>query len=350
MIASIQYYSFSLGIRDVLAKKNSVEQNIKSFHASVLLFCLRHKAMTMLSRTKSDAWGETVAEKVGLIGLGLMGGVFATRLQDAGFAVLGYDIDAAKRSAFVQRGGSAAASVGEIGRQCSSVLLSVFSIDQVEAVVEGAGGLAGGRSDSIALCASTCPPDRIAALAERSAARGLTLLDAPVSGTTAQVRSGDGLGLIGGDADAAERVSAVLDAIYPKRFHIGRAGDASKAKLAINLILGINRLGLAEGLVFAERLGLDLGAFLKVARASAAYSQVMDVKGDKMVEGDYTPLSKVSQHLKDVRIMLDEATARGQALPLGAVLADILEACMRHGDGERDNAITIEEIRRRSSG
>ncbi len=140
----------------------------------------------------------------------------------------------------------------------------------------------------------------------------------------------------------------MLDAIYPKRFHIGPAGDASKAKLAINLILGINRLGLAEGLVFAERMGLDLGAFLNIARASAAYSQIMDVKGDKMVEGDFTPLSKVSQHLKDVRIMLSEAAARGQVLPVGEVLADVLEACMHQGDGEQDNAIMIEEIRRRS--
>ncbi len=289
-------------------------------------------------------------EQVGLIGLGLMGAVFATQLMNAGFAVLGYDVDAQKRAAFSKLGGRVAENVADIGRQCEVTLIAVFSIDQVADVVEGAGGLLNTASaDAIVLCASTCPPERIATLAERSARRALVLLDTPVSGTTAQVRSGEGLGLIGGSAAATERASAVLDAIYPKRFHIGEAGDASKAKLAINLILGINRLGLAEGLVFAERLGLDVAAFLRVARASAAYSQIMDVKGDKMVEGDFTPLSKVSQHLKDVRIMLAEAAARDQALPLGEVLADVLEACMRHGDGEQDNAITIEEIRRRSS-
>jgi 3-hydroxyisobutyrate dehydrogenase len=290
-----------------------------------------------------------VTQQIGLIGLGLMGGVFAARLTHAGFTVLGSDVDAGKRAAFAGPHRIPVDDVGEIGRRCPVALISVLSIDQVEAVVEGPGGLVeGARQDAVALCASTCPPDRVAALAERSARHGLVLLDTPVSGTTAQVRRGEGLGLIGGDAEAAKRASAVLDAIYPKRFHIGPAGDASKAKLAINLILGINRLGLAEGLVFAERMGLDLGAFLNIARASAAYSQIMDVKGDKMVEGDFTPLSKVSQHLKDVRIMLSEAAARGQVLPVGEVLADVLEACMHQGDGEQDNAIMIEEIRRRS--
>lgn len=86
-----------------------------------------------------------------------------------------------------------------------------------------------------------------------------------------------------------------------------------------------------------------------MARKSAAYSQIMDIKGDKMVEGDFSPVSKVSQHLKDVKTMLNEARQRHQQLPLLAVLADILQACEKRGDGERDNAITIEEIRRRTA-
>jgi len=102
--------------------------------------------------------------------------------------------------------------------------------------------------------------------------------------------------------------------------------------------------------VFAERLGLDLGAFLDVARKSAAYSQIMDVKGDKMVTGDFSPVSKVNQHHKDFNVILGEARKRGQQLPFAALLVEVLEACERHGDAERDNAITIEEIRRRTTG
>ena len=108
-------------------------------------------------------------------------------------------------------------------------------------------------------------------------------------------------------------------------------------------------MALAEGLVFAETLGLDLESFLMAARQSAAYSQIMDIKGGKMITGDFAPVSKVSQHLKDVRTMLGEAKKRGQTLPFLSVLADVLTACERHGDGERDNAITIDEIRRRKA-
>jgi 3-hydroxyisobutyrate dehydrogenase-like beta-hydroxyacid dehydrogenase len=139
----------------------------------------------------------------------------------------------------------------------------------------------------------------------------------------------------------------VLDALFPTRFHIGRTGDGGRAKLAINLILGLNRLALAEGLVFAARLGLDPAAFLPVARGSAAYSQVMDTKGPKMLAGDFAPEGRVRQTLKDVHLMLDQARAAGQKLPLLAVHADVLEACMRAGEADCDNSIVIEEIRRR---
>jgi 3-hydroxyisobutyrate dehydrogenase-like beta-hydroxyacid dehydrogenase len=161
------------------------------------------------------------------------------------------------------------------------------------------------------------------------------------------VRRGEGVGLIGGDAAVAAAAAPVLDALFPTRFHIGKAGDGGRAKLAINLILGLNRMALAEGLVFAERLGLDPAAFLKVARASAASSQVMDTKGPKMVSRDFAPEGYVRQHLKDVHLMLDQARQIGQTLPLLEVHAEALEACMRRGEGDADNSIIIEEIRRR---
>jgi 3-hydroxyisobutyrate dehydrogenase-like beta-hydroxyacid dehydrogenase len=291
-----------------------------------------------------------VREIVGLVGIGLMGAALARRLLDAGFRVIGFDIDADKRAKFAALGGEVVGSVAEIGQHCRISLIAVMTTAQVEAVVEGEGGLiASGGEARIALCTATCEPDRIAALAGRAAARGFAFLDAPVSGTSQQVLQGDGYGLIAGDAAAAEAASAVLDAIYPRRIFIGAAGDATKTKLAINHILGLNRVALAEGLVFAETLGLDLGKFLAAARESAAYSQIMDVKGAKMIAGDFSPVGKISQHHKDVKTMLSEAARRGQPLPFLALLDEVLAACERHGDGERDNCITIEEIRRRSA-
>jgi 3-hydroxyisobutyrate dehydrogenase-like beta-hydroxyacid dehydrogenase len=281
---------------------------------------------------------------VGVVGFGLMGEVYAGRLIVAGFSVAAFDVDAAKAERMAQIG-ARSASLAEIARDCDPIVLAVFSTDQVEDVVERA--LLPAAAGKIVICTSTCDPDRIAALGAWIANR-LRFLEVPVSGTSEQVRQGDGVGLIGGDAHTAADAAPVLDALFPRRFHIGTFGDGGRAKLAINLILGLHRLALAEGLVFASRLGLDPAAFLKVARASAAESQVMGTKGPKMVSGDFSPEGRVRQSLKDVHLMLDQAKKLGQKLPLLEINAEVLEACVRHGEGERDNSIVIEEIRRRN--
>jgi 3-hydroxyisobutyrate dehydrogenase-like beta-hydroxyacid dehydrogenase len=281
---------------------------------------------------------------VGLIGVGLMGEVYARRLIAAGFGVTGFDVDAGRNERLMQIG-ARAGPLAEIARQCDPIVIAVFSTDQVEVVIErGLLPLAAGK---IVICTSTCDPDRIAALGAR-VGRDIRFLEAPVSGTSAQVRNGDGLGLIGGDPELAQIAAPVLDALFPKRLHIGKIGDGGRAKLAINLILGLNRLALAEGLVFASRLGLDPTVFLEVARASAAASQVMDTKGPKMVAGDFSPEGRVRQTLKDAHLMLDQARKIGQELPLISVHVAVLEACVRYGEGEKDNSIVIEEIRRRA--
>ena len=240
---------------------------------------------------------------VGLIGVGLMGEVYAVRLLAAGFGVIGFDIDPARTKRLAQLGGRTG-SLSEIARQCDPIVVAVFSTDQVEDVVEHT--LVPTGPGKTVICTSTCDPDRIAALGAR-VAQGVHFLEAPVSGTSVQVRQGDGVGLIGGDVETAQAAAAVLDALFPKRFHIGKIGDGGRAKLAINLILGLNRLALAEGLVFASRLGLDSKAFLQVARASAAASQVMDTKGPKMIAGDFAPEGRVRQTLKDTHLMMGQA-------------------------------------------
>ena len=282
---------------------------------------------------------------VGLIGIGLMGEVYTRRMLAAGLAVVGHDVDAEK-TARLAAIGARTGSLADIARECEPIVLAVFNSDQVEDVVER--NLLPAASGKIVICTSTCDPDRIAALGAR-VAEHLRFLEAPVSGTSEQVRQGDGVGLIGGDPQIAAATAPVLEALFPRRFHIGKIGDGGRAKLAINLILGLNRLALAEGLVFASRLGLDPTAFLDVARVSAAASQVMDTKGPKMVAGNFVPEGRVRQTLKDTQLMLDQAGKAGQQLPLLEVHADVLQACLAQGEGEQDNSIVIEEIRRRMS-
>jgi 3-hydroxyisobutyrate dehydrogenase-like beta-hydroxyacid dehydrogenase len=287
------------------------------------------------------------AKTVGLIGLGLVGESLARRLIDAKFTVVGFDIDPARASRFESYGGRPVGSIAELARQAERVLIAVFNTKQVAEVIEGAGGLIE-AGNQLASVHSTCDPDQLAALAGRVEKRGFSLLEVPLSGTSVQILKGDGVGLIGGTDDAVAAMTDVLDVICPRRYRIGAAGNGSRAKLAVNLILGLNRAGLAEGIAFAERMGLDPAAFLEVAKGSAAYSQVMETKGPKMVRRDYAPEGKVAQALKDLHMMLDQAKAVGQDLPLASVNAGLLEACVEQGEAERDNCIVIEEIRRRT--
>ena len=287
---------------------------------------------------------------VAIVGLGLMGEVYAKRLLDARIPVVGFDIDPARRARLNEIGGRAVNSIAELAAPARCIIIAVFNTDQVADVIENHLLPAlGDGSNKIVLCMSTCDPDQVAALAARVMPRGIRYLDVPVSGTSDQVRRGDGVALIGGDSAIAGEVTDVFDALFARRFHVGKIGDGGRAKLAVNLILGLNRLALAEGIVFAERLGLDPAAFLDVARGSASYSQVMETKGPKMVSGDFSPEGRAKQTLKDVHLMLGQAAGVGQKLAMLEVHAAVLEACVRAGEADLDNSVIIEEVRRRGA-
>lgn len=291
------------------------------------------------------------SNRVGLIGIGLMGTVMARRLMAAGFEVTGFDVRVDARTGLEAIGGRTAESIAVLARSCRVAVISVFDTAQVEDVIEGAGGVlsvpAAERTLGILINTSTCDPDRIAALALRASAAGLGFVELPISGTSDQVARGDGFGLVAGDRATADEVADVVAAICPRTCYMGAFGNGAKAKLAINLILGLNRAALAEGLVFADRLGLPLNAFLEAAKGSAAYSQIMDVKGGKMIAKDFTPHGKVGQSAKDFGLILEAGASRGQALPLAGVYAELMAGCIAAGEAEFDNCAVIEEIGRR---
>jgi len=281
-------------------------------------------------------------DAVGVIGLGLLGGAIARRLLASGYKVLGHDIDGGRVLALASVG-LQPASAADIARLCPRIVIAVFTPEQVAAVAQVLYNAAPPR---LLICSTTCDPQGSVDLAASAQAQDWSYLEAPLSGTSAQVLAGEGVGLIGGAPEVVARAADLFTAICPRWFRVGAVGDAGKAKLAVNLILGLNRLALAEGLVFAERLGLDGAAFLDIARNSAAYSQVMDTKGSKMLTGDYAAEGRAEQTLKDVNMMLAEAGRAGQPLPLLSVHAAILRDCVAHGEGGLDSSVVIEQIRR----
>jgi 3-hydroxyisobutyrate dehydrogenase-like beta-hydroxyacid dehydrogenase len=281
---------------------------------------------------------------VGVIGLGLMGSVISRRLMDAGMRVLGHDIDPNKCAKAAQSGATIAGPP-EIAASCGQIVLALFDTSQVEAMVAILREAAPAGASPIVLCTSTCDPDRIATLA--SGADPIRFLETPVSGTSEQLRRGQGVALIGGSQSLVDEAAPVLDVLFASRHLVGVCGDGGRAKLAVNLVLGLNRLALAEGLVFAEAMGLSAASFLPVLRGSAAASQVMGTKGPKMVSGDFTAEGKATQSLKDFTLIADIAARLGQSVPAAALNIEILQSCIDAGDGERDNSVVVEELRRR---
>ncbi len=193
---------------------------------------------------------------------------------------------------------------------------------------------------------STCDPERMPALAKAAALRGMTLIEAPISGTSTALATGDVVLLVAGDAAVVARIAPVLEAVSRQFLHVGVIGNGNRAKLAINLVLGLNRAALAEGMVFAQALGLDAADFLAMAKASAAYSAVMDSKGQLLVDRDFTPQGRIAQSAKDFNLIRDSAAAAGQGLPFTETYLAMMRDALEQGEGDLDNSAILLPIAR----
>ncbi len=213
-------------------------------------------------------------------------------------------------------------------------------------VVEGPSGLLSVPGVRHIIDCSTGVPEQLEALAARLKARGIGFIEAPLSGSSQQIEAGNATLLLGGETAHLQQCEAVLASFGDKRNHVGGAGMGAKAKLATNLVLGLNRAVLAEGMVFAENMGITPAQFLALVLASPATSGAAEAKGRMMVEENFAPQSRIRQHLKDVDLMIRDAAANGHKLPLSETHAALMRAAIAAGDGDLDNAAIIRELRR----
>jgi 3-hydroxyisobutyrate dehydrogenase-like beta-hydroxyacid dehydrogenase len=283
---------------------------------------------------------------VGIVGLGLLGMALCERLIDAKIPVIGFDIEPPKCKNLTTLGGLVATTAREVAERVQTIVVAVYSGEQVEALFSQLDLISGPTSPTV-ICMTTCAPDEIARLAQRAAGFGIPFVEAPISGTSAEVRGGTAIALMGGESAVIDATAVPLGIMCPRSIRVGKIGNASRAKLAINLILQSNRAALAEGLVFAESLGLDGQTFLKTARESAAYSRVMDSKGDKMLARDFQPQSHLSQTLKDAELILKEAERHDLQLPMTLTQAGLLRTAIALAGPNSDSSAVIEAIRRR---
>jgi len=284
-----------------------------------------------------------VVQTVGIFGLGLIGIALADRLLAAGHTVLGHDPDPERASLLKEMGGQ---PVTQSEPWSADILLSsVFSTDQLASILANAPPAKGKTLVSL----STCDPDEIADLEFTARQRGITLVESPISGTSKQVKDGTALLLLAGEAKGLDVFEQVAGAISPNRERVGAIGAGNKTKLAINCILGLNRAAVAEGLVFAQAMGLDPETFLGTALASVARSNVMAAKGPAMVAQDFTPLGRITQSRKDFTLVRDMGARNGHGnLPMVDRYLALMENAIEAGEGDLDNAAIFNAIARLS--
>ncbi len=287
----------------------------------------------------------TCREEIGLIGLGLVGSSLLKRFVAAGYGCVGYDIspDAMERAA--ANGMTPADSPSQVSACARRVVLSLPNSDTVETVAEGANGLHHGlQTNSLVIDTTTSDPERCVRLAGRLSAKGVHFLDATILGSSQMVTEGTCLVMVGGGEEQLSRGRDILETFSHRIYAMGENGKGAEAKLIVNLVLGLNRLVLAEGLLLSKKAGVNLDRMLEVLKDGAAYSKVMDQKGGRMIKEEFTAEARLAQHLKDVGLILDMGMKHGLKLPVSALHAQILRSGVDAGYADQDNASVIKAL------
>jgi 3-hydroxyisobutyrate dehydrogenase-like beta-hydroxyacid dehydrogenase len=290
--------------------------------------------------------------RIGFVGLGDMGQAIVPRLLAAGHAVTGWNRTKEKAAAMFKLGMLWADSPREVARDSEIVFSIVTDSAAVRALALGENGIiAGLRKDGVYLDMSTIDPDGSRAVAAEFAKAGLTMLDAPISGTTLTLGQGKASLMVGGDKAAFERVQPVLLAIGPKVTYIGAQGLAVQLKVALNMTLVIEVIGFCEGIALAEKGGVPrevaVDAFLK----SVVASPVLNYRAPLILEGHISDATygNVNLQQKDMLLALDLGRKMGVPVPLGAAANEMLNACRGLGLADHD-FVTVYEVYRRLGG
>jgi len=289
--------------------------------------------------------------RIGFVGLGVMGRPMAQNLLRAGYALAVYARRPEAAQILVSEGASLMASPGEVGRASDIVFTMVTNTPDVEQVVLGDEGLIrGAAAGSVIVDCSTISPGATRRMAETLRARGIEMVDAPVSGGEAGAVQGTLSIMVGGRPEVFDRVRPVLERLGRTIVHVGGNGAGQVAKAVNQLILVTTLEACAEGLALARRCGVDARKVREALMGGFAASRVLDVMGRRMVEGDFDPGVEARWHWKDMHIVMELAAEAGLAIPAASVAAQNYNALMSGGGARRDTSLLLKVIEREGGG
>src|SRR3954466_1867435 len=284
-----------------------------------------------------------MAEQVGFIGLGIMGSLQAMNLAKAGYELTVFNRTREKAEAWVaEHGGTVAASPAALAQASEVVITMVVDGAQVEAMVDQA--LPGAGENTLFIDMSTIAPGTARALDERLREAGHGFVDAPVTGSSPKAKTGTLTIMVGGAERDIERARPLFEIMGEKIVVCGEAGQGQAVKVISQAITAVNCATLAQGLVVARQVGVNVDALLETMDGGSSDSTMRALKGKPMLEHDFTPLFKLAHMLKDVQLCLAEARTAGGSFPFAGLAAELYGAGMGRGLGDQDFAAVLEVI------
>ena len=286
-------------------------------------------------------------DAVGFIGLGNMGGPMALNLVKNGFALVVHDIDPAKVERLRAGGAKTADSAKAVAAASARTIVMVETTPQAEAVIAGEQGIIqSAASGHVVICMSTIDPFAVRRLGERLAARGIAMLDAPVSGGTVRAASGELSIIAGGAADTFEACRDVFKAMGTNLFHVGDLGQGLAMKLVNNMLGQVGRVAIAEALILGVKAGLDPQTIYDVVRVSTGTSHAFETGVPKILKRDFSPGGTVDITFKDQELQTAFAKQLGVPLFLANVTQQLYQAARAAGLNKEDGLSIIKVLER----
>ena len=287
--------------------------------------------------------------KVGFIGLGIMGRPQALNLIKGGYSLAVYARRAESMRPLKEAGATTCASPQEVAAQSDISFVMVADTPDVQAVILGErGAIHGAKPGSVMVDMSTISPTATKAMAMDLAAKGVEMLDAPVSGGEIGAVNGTLTIMVGGKPEVFARVKPLFDCMGKTITLVGGNGAGQVAKACNQIVVAVTIEAVSEALSFARKSGVDAGKVREALMGGFAGSKIMEVHGKRMLDNDFKPGFKVKLHQKDMNIVMQSAHELGLALPAASVAAQHLNALMGSGDGELDSAAIVKVIERMS--
>ncbi len=283
-----------------------------------------------------------MADKVGFIGLGAMGGPMALNLVKAGFALVVHDIDHTKTAPLRAKGAELAGTAEGVAAAVDRTIVIVETTEQAESVIAGERGIIkSAKPGHIVLCMATIDPFAARALADKLAAQGIAMLDAPVSGGTGRAQSGELSVIVGGAADVVARCEDLFAAMGNRTFHVGPLGNGLAMKLVNNMLVQVNTVAVAEALVLGVKAGLDPQMIYDVVRVSTGASAAWELRVPRILNDDFEPGGTIDISYKDQELETAFAKRLGVPLLLANVTQQVYQMARARGLNKQDGAAIV---------